>query len=63
VTTSVDEEWAEASASARLEDEAAGADARAATSLGASSAPRSDDATEASRLVDVTGASEGPALF
>ena len=63
VTTSVDEEWAEASASARLEDEAAGADARADTSLGASSAPRSDDATEASRLVDVTGASEGPALF
>ena len=63
VTTSVDEEWAEASASARLEDAAAGADARADTSLGASSAPRSDDATEASRLVDVTGASEGPALF
>ena len=63
VTTSVDEEWAEASASARLEDEAAGADARADTSLGASSAPRSEDATEASRLVDVTGASEGPALF
>ena len=63
VTTSVDEEWAEASASARLEDEAARADARADTSLGASSAPRSDDATEASRLVDVTGASEGPALF
>ena len=65
VTTSVDEEWAEASASARLEDEAAGADARADTSLGASSAPRSDDATiSASRLVDVTGASfSGPASF
>ena len=65
VTTSVDEEWAEASASARLEDEAAGADARADTSLGASSAPRSEDATiSASRLVDVTGASfSGPASF
>ena len=63
VTTSVDEEWAEASASARLEDEAAGA-ARADTSLGASSAPRSEDASvSASRLVDVTGASGGTAAF
>ena len=63
VTTSVDEEWAEASASSRLEDEAAGA-ARADTSLGASSAPRSDDASpSASRPVDVTGASEGMAAF
>ena len=63
VTTSVDEEWAEASASSRLEDEAAGA-ARADTSLDASSAPRSDDASpSASRPVDVTGASEGMAAF
>ena len=63
VTTSVDEEWAEASASARLEDEAAGA-ARADTSLGASSAPRSEDTIlSASRLVDVTGASGGTSGF
>ena len=63
VTTSVDEEWAEASALSRLEDEAAGA-ARADTSLGASSAPRSEDASvSASRLVDVTGASGGTAAF